>query len=124
IIGEDIGAISVLKELVDNGHKLILFTMRSDRAKGSFIGDNYEVYGGDFLKQSVSWFEDNDIPLYGIQVNPTQHTWTTSPKAYGQLMIDDSALGTPLKVDEKLSDRPFVDWIKVREMLVERGLIK
>lgn len=28
--GDDIGAIPILKELVDNGHKLILFTMRSD----------------------------------------------------------------------------------------------
>ena len=27
-IGDDIGAVPVLKELVDKGHKLILFTMR------------------------------------------------------------------------------------------------
>lgn len=29
-IGKDIGAVPILKRLVDNGHKLILFTMRSD----------------------------------------------------------------------------------------------
>lgn len=29
-IGEDIGAVPVLKELVECGHNLILFTMRSD----------------------------------------------------------------------------------------------
>lgn len=29
-IGKDIGAIPVLKELVKNNHKLILFTMRSN----------------------------------------------------------------------------------------------
>ena len=29
-IGKDIGAVPVLKELVENGHNLILFTMRSD----------------------------------------------------------------------------------------------
>jgi hypothetical protein len=29
-IGKDIGAVPVLRKLVDNGHKLILFTMRSD----------------------------------------------------------------------------------------------
>ena len=28
-IGEDIGAAPVLKELIANGHRLILFTMRS-----------------------------------------------------------------------------------------------
>lgn len=30
-IGEDIGAVPVLKELVAAGHKLILYTMRSGR---------------------------------------------------------------------------------------------
>ena len=29
-IGKDIGAVPVLKELIANGHDLILFTMRSD----------------------------------------------------------------------------------------------
>lgn len=29
-VGKDIGATPVLKELTDKGHKLILFTMRSD----------------------------------------------------------------------------------------------
>ena len=30
-VGKSIGAEKVLKRLVDNGHQLILFTMRSDR---------------------------------------------------------------------------------------------
>lgn len=30
-VGKDIGAIPVLKELVDKGHKLILFTMRDGK---------------------------------------------------------------------------------------------
>ena len=29
-VGKDIGSVPVLKRLVDNGHRLILFTMRSD----------------------------------------------------------------------------------------------
>ena len=29
-VGKDIGAIPVLKKLIENGHNLILFTMRSD----------------------------------------------------------------------------------------------
>ena len=29
-VGNDIGAVPVLKELIANGHRLILFTMRSD----------------------------------------------------------------------------------------------
>jgi hypothetical protein len=111
-IGENIGAIPVLKELVDNGHRLILFTMRSDSKSKTTLTD------------AVNWFKDNNIPLYGIQKNPTQHNWTSSPKAYGHLIIDDIALGCPLIYDESVSHRPYVDWSKVREMLVEKELLK
>ena len=31
IIGRDIGAVPILKSLVDSGHRLILFTMRSKK---------------------------------------------------------------------------------------------
>lgn len=107
LIGEDIGAIPILKRLVDNGHQLILFTMRS----------------GDKLDEAVNWFNKNQIPLYGIQKNPTQKMWTTSPKSYAELMIDDSALGCPLKFDGNLSDRMFVDWNSVEEILKTMKLI-
>lgn len=101
-IGKDIGAVPVLKQLTEEGHKLILFTMRD----------------GKELQDAVNWFKDNEIPLYGVQRNPTQDSWTDSPKAYGQLYIDDAALGAPLKVDKKLSDRPFIDWEKVKGILL------
>jgi hypothetical protein len=118
-IGKDIGSVPVLKKLIANGHKLILFTMRSDSQFLSFMGNKR-----DTLKEAVEWFKNNDITLYGIQENPTQKTWTSSPKCYGDLMIDDSALGCPLKYDSNLSNRPFVDWVKVEEMLIENGIIK
>lgn len=74
------------------------------------------------LEEAVKWFEDNDIPLYGIQKNPDQRNWTSSPKAYGQLYIDDAALGCPLiKYTNK---RPHVDWLEVRNILIEDGIIK
>lgn len=103
-IGKDIGAVEVLIKLVDNGHKLILFTMRS----------------GKTLDEAVNWFKVNNIPLYGIQTNPTQKNWTTSPKAYGNLIIDDTCLGIPLNYN---SPRPFVDWEKVERMLINMNLI-
>jgi hypothetical protein len=108
-VGKDIGSVPVLKELVENGHKLILFTMRSN----------------SYLTDAVNWFKENDIPLYGIQTNPTQHTWTTSPKVYAQLYIDDAALGCPLLciLDNTYQSRPFVNWIVVRDMLKNSGLI-
>ena len=98
-IGKDIGSVPVLKELVDRGHQLILWTMRS----------------GKQLEDAVNWFSENDIPLYGVQRNPTQDSWTSSPKAYAQLYIDDAALGCPLSWNPEISDRPFVNWEIVKK---------
>jgi hypothetical protein len=108
LIGKDIGSIPVLKKMLESGCKLILFTMRS----------------GEGLAAAVKWFEDNDIPLFGINKNPTQGVWTNSPKSYAELMIDDSALGIPLIFDQNISRRPFVDWKIVEEMLLARDIIK
>lgn len=119
----DIGAISVLKELVDSGHNLILFTMRSNRLLKKHTGDSsIKDVTGNFLDDAVNWFKDNDIPLYGIQTNPHQHKWTTSPKAYGQLMIDDSAIGCPLVFNSKFK-RPYVDWVEVRLLLTKMNIL-
>ena len=107
-IGKDIGAVPVLKELVDNKHQLILFTMRS----------------GKKLDNAVNWFKENEIPLFGIQTNPSQHEWTDSPKAYGNLIIDDAAAFAPLRLDLSYSNRPFIDWDKMRDELVRTGWIK
>lgn len=112
-IGKDIGAIPVLKRLVENDQRLILFTMRCE---------GHEIRGGNLLTQAVNWFKENDIPLYGIQRNPTQDRWTSSPKAYGNIHIDDAGLGIPLIWNPELSDRPFVDWIKVEKILEEMGV--
>jgi hypothetical protein len=119
-VGHDIGAVSVLKKLTDKGHRLILFTMRSDGSGFQKSDGSIDNHG---LTDAVNWFKSNGIPLYGIQTNPTQKSWTTSPKSYAPLMIDDSALGCPLKTDPSISNRPFVDWVKVEEMLIEKGLI-
>lgn len=93
-IGKEIGATEVLKQLTDKGHKLILFTMRS----------------GKELQDAINWFEKRDIPLFGVNKNPEQHTWTSSPKPYAHLYIDDAAYGCPIKYNKILSDRPFVNW--------------
>jgi hypothetical protein len=106
-VGVDIGAVPVLKKLLAKGHKIVLNTMRS----------------GKELQEAVIWFENNDIPLYGVNKNPTQHTWTSSPKVYAQLYIDDAALGTPLLNDAEMSNRPFVDWGEVETLLLNHGLI-
>ena len=107
-IGKDIDAVPVLKELVENGHKIILYTMRWDKE----------------LKEAVKWFKDNDIPLFGINENLTQRKWTKSPKIYAHLYIDDAALGVPLILDESMSNRPFVDWKAVKSLLQNTGVLE
>src|ERR1035437_7362658 len=97
-VGRDIGALPVLNKLVAKGHKLILFRMRSDNVVNP-TGGELGVPSGAYLTEAVDWFKKNEIPLFGIQINPNQRSWTTSPKAYGQLIIDDAALGCPLKQD-------------------------
>jgi|AntRauMFilla1563_2_1112583.scaffolds.fasta_scaffold08170_6 hypothetical protein len=117
-VGDDIGAVPVLKELVENGNRLILFTMRGS---GEL---SLKKFGTDGLQDAVNWFATNGIPLYGIQTNPTQHTWTNSPKPHGDLIIDDTAIGIPLIYDPKISKGVFVDWKKLREMLITYEAIK
>lgn len=121
-IGLGIGAETVLKELVEQGHNLILFTMRSDVTNPYSKEPGVFTESGNYLTDAIDWFKERDIPLYGIQKNPTQHTWTTSPKAYGQLIIDDAALGCPLVFNHNA--RPFVDWVKVRENLINMGILQ
>lgn len=122
-LGKDIGAIPVLKKIVANGHKLVLFTMRSDEQNEQTFKNGYKIFEGDFLTQAVNWFKQNDIPLYGVQVNPTQHTWTTSPKAYGQLIIDDAAIFAPLIYNEEFHHRPYIDWVRMETELIRLGVI-
>ena len=122
-IGNDIGAVPVLKKLVEAGHRLILFTMRSDAKEVSSTEYDIHAKAGNYLSEAVAWFEENRIPLYGINSNPTQKGWTESPKAYGHLYIDDAALGVPLTCSVPISLRPFVDWERVEEMLIIAGIL-
>lgn len=105
-VGKDIGAVPVLKALTDNGHKLILFTMRS----------------GKELKEALDWFTGHDIPLWAVNENPDQWRWTSSPKVHGNYEIDDRAIGCPVirPID---GSRPYADWHSIIYYLEMEGLI-
>ena len=91
-IGEAVpGALPVMRYMQDHGHKIILWTMRSDK----------------FLDQAVYYLRERGIVLYGINRNPGVD-WSTSPKAYAHVYIDDAALGCPLIENDHR--RPYVDW--------------
>lgn len=122
-VGVEIGAAPVLKALTNAGARLILFTMRSDVKEPKSEERGIVNQAGDYLTEAVNWFKKHEIPLYGINRNPTQDSWTSSPKAYAQMYIDDAALGVPLKFDENVSSRPFVDWATVRRILENAKII-
>ena len=93
-IGEPVpGAIEWMKEWQQEGARLILFTMRS----------------GKGLDEAVRWLVWHEITLHGINHNPDQDSWSTSPKAYGHLYIDDAAFGCPLSTVQGFA-RPSVNW--------------
>ena len=106
LVGKDIGSAEVCRDLVKKGVKIILYTMRDK----------------EFLDDAVKWCNDNKIELYGINENPSQ-TWSDSRKVHADIYIDDQALGCPLKEDKTISDRPFVDWKKIRKMLEDKGIL-
>lgn len=123
-VGKDIGAQRVLKKLVEKGHKLVLLTMRSGRARAlPTKTPGIENVTGDFLTDAIEWFKTNEIPLCGVQAHPTQKYWTTSPKSYANFRIDDSGIGCPLKFDASLSDKNFVDWVLIEAILVKNKII-
>lgn len=104
-LGDDIGAAPVLQRLVKAGHRIIVNTMRCDAA----------------LSDALAWFRKHEIPVYGVHKHPTQARWTSSPKCYAHIYLDDAALGAPLIYPD--GGRPYYDWLKAARMLEERGIL-
>lgn len=130
-VGKNIGAEIVLKKLADKGHKIILYTMRSHPSeKTEKAGTSGMIPTmNDCLQDAIDWFAKYDIPLYGVNNNPSQHSWTDSPKVYANMYIDDAALGIPLVYEDinHIYDSsmmcPYVGWVRVTELLYESGVL-
>lgn len=86
------GAIAALRKWQEEGCKIFLFTMRS----------------GHGLKEAVDYCRDHGLVFDGVNTNPDQHEWTSSPKCFANVYIDDAAIGCPLVVG--LNGKPRVDW--------------
>ena len=101
--GADIkGAQSVLEELVQNGHNLILFNLR---------GDTEEE-----LQDAVNWFRERGIKLFGVLIS--------SPSLYGDYIISSITPGAPTLYNPHIAVDRFIDWKRMREILVEQDFIK
>jgi hypothetical protein len=125
-IGKDVPhAAEVLRELNKQGHKLILWTIRSNQ---QFVDPTLKTTTESVLQQVVDWFNKNNIKLWGVNKNPQQYQWSNSNKQYCDLYIDDAALGCPLIITYNFklgkTNRPYVDWKKVRSCLVDDGVLK
>lgn len=106
-VGMDVeGAVDVLRRLNAKGHRLILFTMRS----------------GELLAAATKWFKDRKIDLWAVNENPEQREWTSSPKVYADLYIDDSAVGCPIRFIDG-ARRPVINWAKIRTQLEYDGVL-
>ncbi len=90
------GAVDWIKKFQETGARIILFTMRSDREERKY------------LAEAVEFLRERGVELDGVNTNPGQENWTSSPKAEAQLYIDDAAFGCPLKLPS--IGRPYVDW--------------
>lgn len=112
------GAEIVLKALTDAGARLILHTVRGDRDGKAGLNELVSQKGDvDYATQASLWFHDNRIPLWALNCNPDQASWSNSPKSYAHLYIDDAALGCPLVFNATIHSRPFVDWDVLLTML-------
>lgn len=106
-IGEEAPtAIQTLLALQAVGAKIMLFTMRSDGQKS-----------GDQLSAAVDWCYKKGITFDVVNSDPEQ-PWSTSPKLYAHVYVDDAALGCPLVYfPPEQNRRPVVDWKKVSKRL-------
>ena len=95
------------------GAKIILNTMRSDHV----MEDGTQKCP---LSSAVDFIKNQGISLYGINENPDQKSWTSSPKVYANVYIDDAAVGCPL-IKVKGFHRLCVDWTVVG-MLVHKKI--
>ena len=94
-------AVETLKQLSDDGHKLILWTVRS----------------GDTLDEAVKWCAERGLVFYAVNSNqPAGALFSArageSPKIEADIFIDDSNIGG------------LPDWGKIYEIIEKKTLAR
>lgn len=136
----DTGAERVLKKIVDNGHSIVLFTCRNNSKRNpyNYLNKNYKTPRKETsLEEALRWFRERNIPLSGVNTSPGQIDKVgISRKALGDIVIDDTCLGIPIKIisidwtSYETGKTEYdvvsycVDWSIVEQKLLELGLIK
>lgn len=114
-------AIQTMKSLIENGHKIFLWTMRG-HAKDIIDDAGDESIQTvdtqrDTLQEALDWLKERGIYIKG-NISPAQ--FSTSPKQYAAIYIDDAALGCPLT---KFKGHTVVDWLKIATMFADANII-
>lgn len=100
-IGHEVpGAFEILKRLKAAGHTLILYTNRTD----------------ELVDKAVEWCKERDFEFDYININGNFDNG--SRKVYAHLYVDDHGCGIPLTYNPQLSDKEFVDWYRVKDLLL------
>ena len=132
----DTGAERVLKRILSSGHQLVLWTCRNRSRNNPFnyIGGRYRNELS--LDEAERWFREREIPLLGVNDVPGEEDQVgSSRKAIGDFLIDDTAIGVPLRWCDNISyvsyntgeisviQSYFVDWSIIETMLLQQGII-
>lgn len=96
-------AIEWLHKFNEENIKIILWTIRS----------------GKELNEAVDFLKFHGVKLYGINKNPAQKSWSSSPKAYCNYYIDDSNIGIPM-IKPSGFEKEVVDWDKVGSIVMKK----
>lgn len=105
------GALDVIGEINDHGHQVVIWTCRH----------------GCYLDAAVAFLKSHSVPFAFANHDPEWppgKPWKEAAVGYKlayTIAIDDRNLGIPLVTGE--SGLPVVDWVKVRTMLVSKGIL-
>lgn len=129
------GAIETLKELVEKGHKIILYTQRNDDyyAYCPELIEYGKKHGRSFkgtvnlLNPALEVFADNGVPLFAVNENPE---WEVEKQDYGRkvyfdVLIDDHNAGIERKTvkNSKGDWCEVVDWDALRGWFIKEGIL-
>jgi hypothetical protein len=106
-IGEEVpGAFKWLLTYKRSGCKIILWTVRSNNKNRNY------------LDEAITFCKDRGLIFDEINFNSEQKKFSTSPKVYANVYIDDAAFGCPVideipSIPDTMIERPYkyyADW--------------
>ena len=108
----------VINTLVENGHTIMLWTVRGDEIV-SYEGEN----NINALNNAINFLEINGIKVHYFNKSPIHPSTSqkSSPKQLVDYFIDDIGLGTPLIIYN--GKYLVVDWMVMCKYLVRVGAI-